>query len=482
MRITIISFKDDNFGDVLIKICFRNLLTSALENLGFSSDSFSLSYMNLKEVEEELLMQSNLICFAGGGLFGLSYLDFNDYLVKIIEIAEKYQIPVIFSSMGINNMDVSDERSYALRGILNSSCIRAFSVRENGELFRKNMRDDLRVAEVCDPAVWTKYVYAKEVSPILNKTQELHTPVIGINVVRGGLFKDNGHPWPMGTQLQFLADVKEMLEEAGLDYCFYTNGSTLDNNTLFALATRYQLPAEKIRLIDSTRELVEAIASFDGVLAMRMHSSIIAYALDIPSVNLLWNEKIAHFYKAIGHEERVLSEESWNASAIKETLLPFVLKRGERGSISEGQQQRKEEYLMTVYTFLRQALKDIFTENDSNAEAAAFAQVSNSFDGAGPDVSDDIADMKFKLCQGMRRYYDQFEKLKDTKAEKKTLEKEKRILQNEQRQLESELAKQKKENEALSGKLKRIESNRVYRFLAGGLRLLKRIKKTVMKG
>ncbi len=51
-----------------------------------------------------------------------------------------------------------------------------------------------------------------------------------------------------------------------------------------------------------------------------MHSSIISYALDVPSVNLVWNDKIPFFYQNIGYPDRAISIEDWNAEDILKRL------------------------------------------------------------------------------------------------------------------------------------------------------------------
>lgn len=52
-----------------------------------------------------------------------------------------------------------------------------------------------------------------------------------------------------------------------------------------------------------------------------MHSSIISYALDVPSVNLVWNDKIPFFYQNIGYPDRAISIEDWNAEGRPEKAV-----------------------------------------------------------------------------------------------------------------------------------------------------------------
>ncbi|MBQ1412669.1 MAG: polysaccharide pyruvyl transferase family protein, partial [Clostridia bacterium] len=183
-NILVVSHVDDNFGDNLIRICFGRILSVVLQNLGLDQDKVTISYMALKEIDEAFVKNADIIAFAGGGLFGLSYLNFFDSLDRITLLAEEHQIPVIFSSIGINNMDVSTDNEHKLRAILQRKCIKAVSVRENLHIFREYAGQcDYEICKVCDPAVWTKYVYHSQLDHLPSHPQ----PLVGINVVRGGL-------------------------------------------------------------------------------------------------------------------------------------------------------------------------------------------------------------------------------------------------------------------------------------------------------
>ena len=118
MKILIVSYFDDNFGDMLIKTCFEGLLKVVLKNCG--KDNYSLFNMPLKEIDEDKIKKSDIVFFAGGGLIGNSYLDFYKYVKDILDICTNFNIPVYLSSVGINNMDNrSNEINSDLQELLN---------------------------------------------------------------------------------------------------------------------------------------------------------------------------------------------------------------------------------------------------------------------------------------------------------------------------------------------------------------------------
>lgn len=66
----------------------------------------------------------------------------------------------------------------------------------------------------------------------------------------------------------------------------------------------------------SVDELVNIISSFDAAVVTRLHSSIIAYSFDIPTIGLVWNNKQLMFGKAIKHSERFI-EESFDEKSLQ---------------------------------------------------------------------------------------------------------------------------------------------------------------------
>lgn len=402
MNILIVSYFDDNYGDMLIRICFKNILKVVLKNLNITN--YKINYMSLKEIDEYQIKKTNQIFFAGGGLFGLSYLNFFEYLNKIIDLAEKNNIPVIFSSIGINNMDASKETEHMLIELLNNKCIKSISVRENKELFKYYLNDNsLNINEVCDPVVWAKHIYH-----IKNKIN--NKKIIGINVVRGGLFKDNKKNWNLKDEMEYLNSLKKVLDDTEYDYRFYTNGSVLDNNTLRYFAKKYKIQEDKLIYINSSKELIETINEFDFVVAIRMHSSIISYALEIPSVNLVWNEKISYFYKNINHENFAISIDEWNANKIYKIINEYIYTK---------KYNYDKKYLMSLYDYLFNTLKTSL--NKKNINSYTFKQIKNILEKEEITIEEDIIDYKCKLAKAEKLYLARFTEVKKQEKELKKI-------------------------------------------------------------
>lgn len=453
MKILIVSFVDDNFGDNLIKICFESLLKVVLKNLQLAETDYEINKMPLKRIDRALVTGSDMIFFAGGGLFGLSYLNFFDYLDEITQLAEDNGIPVIFSSIGINNMDAAEENEEKLRRILKRKCIASVSVRENIELFQQYAEGcGLEMEQVCDPAVWTKYVY--HINPCADRK------VIGINVVRGGLFLDNKKKWGMTDEFKYLYKLKCLLEEAGMEYLFYTNGSVLDNNTLRYFAREYDIPASRIIYPHTTKQLVETVSQFSAVITFRMHSSIIAYSFGIPSIALVWNDKIPFFYQNIAHPDRAFAFEQWDSELVFHKLRSVL-----QTEKNTGHEKGYQEYLMSLYRYLYRVLSsNVVNGGKAGAEIYGFEQITAVLAENSGSIDEDVFDLLFKVDKAEKQYLARFTDLKKKEKEisqyKKDLsalekdlkgcKKKEGELQEQIQKQNKRLAKQKAELDALN--------------------------------
>ena len=454
MRILTVAFFDDNFGDMLIRTCFLQLTRVALKNLNINA--YELDVMPLKKPNDEQVAAADLVIFAGGGLFGLSYLGFAGFIERILDTADAHQIPVVFSSLGINNMDAAEENESRLTQILKRPCIKAISVREHKDIFEHYAPGhSYEIRPVCDPVVWAGSVYSSDIEPILAEKRERKTPVVGLNVVRGGLFKDNGVDWTLTKEEEYLHELSERLEEKGVDFRFFTNGSTWDINTLRHFQKKYHIPREKLIISDDSREVVQAIAGFDAVIAIRMHASIISYALSVPSVNYVWNPKVPELYRRIGYPGRAVSAEDWTAegtAALTDELL------------AQKDYHPDPDELMTLYRFLY----DVYAANLKPGAAEpvySFETVRDQLKAMTVPKSEDELDLRTKLRRAESRYFTLFNsddrkkgEIRQLKKELAKLEKDKSKLQKELEDEKTKRGKAEKDRDAAKAEIKRLNS------------------------
>ena len=436
MNILIISFVDDNFGDNLIRICFESLLKIVLKNHNIRD--YTINRMNLKDIDNDLLISSNVIFFAGGGLFGLSYLNFYKYLDKITQVADTYNIPVVFSSMGVNNMDVTKETENKLVDILERKCIKAVSVRENEDLFRQySAETSLIIDKVCDPACWSEYIYHFDKLP--------SKKLIGINVVRGGLFKDNGLSWYLGDEMKYLDELRRLLDDKGLDYIFYTNGNFLDNNTLMYFAKEYHIPSNKIFIPNTTKEFVNIIFQCEKTISIRMHSAIVSYAFDILSVTIKWNEKVGLFYNNIDRSQACLDLTEWNVTNIINKL----------SEVEKRQYKKDENYLMSLYIYLYNVFVQLGIA--PKLKLYDFKTVKDLLHLDSVSQREDTDDMCTRINKGQYHYLCRFIELRKKNDEISGLKKKNKDLSND-------LIEKEKKIEDLNQEIQRLNNLKIMKI------------------
>ena len=452
MKILTISFFDDNFGDMLIRICFDRLLNVAMKNLGYGDGDYVIDNMHIKKIDEQKLADADLILFSGGAMFGFNNLGSFDAIDRITAIAEDNGTPVIFSSLGINNMHADEESGARLNEILRRKCVRAMSVRETAEVFTPFAEGcNFTVVSVCDPAVWAKHVYRKEVLEVRNAKKRR---IVGLNVVRGGLFKANGKKWTLDDEEAYFKKLTELFDQKGIEYRFFTNGSVLDNNSMAYIAKNIGADPDKLISPDSTREVVRAIAGFDAVLAIRMHSAIISYALDIPSIDLVWNEKIPYFYQNTGYPDRALE---------LELCTPEVVLRMTQELLDDRGFKADEEYLMTLYRFLVKALGKVLKKDVG--EGYGFAEVSHLMSMQESGIEDDVTDYRTKLSRGRYCYETLFNADMERRAQIRSLKKELKAAKKSADEYQAkyeELAQESEEARKKLGKINHLLPVRIY--------------------
>lgn len=478
MKILIVAFYDDNFGDMILRTCFTQLLQVALKNLEFTD--YSLDYMPVTSVDEQCVASADLIMFPGGAMFGRTYEAFAHPIEQVTDIAERDNIPVVFSSIGLYE---TEENAASLRAIMQKDCLRAVSVREKPEMFSGYGAEVVReVRHVCDPAVWAGLVYADEIAAV-RQNKDSDRRVVGINVVRGGLFNTYNVDWKLADEEAYLYELSQCLDEIEIDYRFFTNGQTIDNNALRHFADKYHLPDEKIVYVDTSRELVQTVAMFDAVAAVRMHASIISYALGVPSVNFVWNSKIPDFYDMIGCPERAITSQDWSAERVARQL---------REMLADEDHRPDPELGMTLYRFLFDTLSGLIP-HDETVRQYDYLTVCEELCHMRVSEREDDTDLRVKVRRGEIRYFGLFTsdlsrkaemralkaELKKVNTEKKHLAAEKKKLTDEKKDLNTKLEKSEKQRVELQKQLDRVNSMFAVRAYRKMRRILSGIKRRI---
>lgn len=111
-RILLLTNRDsDNVGDQVIEACDISLLSTVMKNLNISEERYEIKshaagiiskkYLETREPEflkfaESLIAETDLIVFGGAPLFNYRYQVFYERTAITLELAQKYNKPVIF--------------------------------------------------------------------------------------------------------------------------------------------------------------------------------------------------------------------------------------------------------------------------------------------------------------------------------------------------------------------------------------------------
>ena len=303
-KILLVQTANSNLGDSVIANNHEYLLRKMS---GFSKIrvfNYSISSRDVGQIK-----YADAVVFAGG-ILKITNEKFHIYIPEIIRTAQEYNVPVFLSSIGVEQFYSEDERSRELKEAINLPCVKGFSIRDDIDTFMADYLAEgsrAAVSPVYDVAVWSSKTY----SGIL-ANDSAKKPLIGLGIVRHKLFSDYGHPEiTKEIQMDFWLGVIRELDERGLDWVIFTNGDRYDE----AMACEVLENAGHGRKLPSpldSEELVRNISTFTGVIAGRMHSVIISYALGIPNVGIIWNRKLRFWAEKTGRTEYFMETSGLN--------------------------------------------------------------------------------------------------------------------------------------------------------------------------
>lgn len=295
---------------------------------------------------------TSAIIFVGGGIIKFKYQYFHVYLNVITQYAEKYNIPVMFSGVGIEGYDEHHPDCMTLKEMLNRKCIKVITTRDDFECLNNNyiFRSDIITARVADPAC----SFA-----MFNPLTEIEkNNCIGLGVVREGLFEDNGIAFSKIEMLKLWSDIYFKILENGYECKLFCNGAKSDFRFLEELK-EYIVNVSNITPDYMTRpltvkQLTDGICNCAGLIVGRLHASILAYAYDIPCVSLVWNHKQTMFGEQTGHKKYFIKANEFNADLIITRLIDAMAEKTDMGS--------KQQYCSTTHKYIQNFLEEYCLE------------------------------------------------------------------------------------------------------------------------
>lgn len=267
---------------------------------------FSHEKKALRRAEEHIRQwcqrDYDLVVFGGGEI----YMDFLALYVEafVRGFAEK-GTPVIFNAGGVGPSASRKIRQHLSQALM-AEHVKWISCRDDSDFVEKVLLCHRKKAVTTyDPALWCREAYCMKPTEFKPDAMEGTSGPVGLGVMYA-------YNLPFHAVTQFWIRLIEEMDRRKIHWKIFVNGSGSDVSY-----ARYVFS----RLPDSNRsfeeccaeiprkpdELVRVVAGFRSLISFRLHSHIIAAALGIPSVAVVWDNKLRFFFRRIGHEERCCS-------------------------------------------------------------------------------------------------------------------------------------------------------------------------------
>ena len=274
----------------------------------------------------------DFIVIDGAGLLEYSYNEYQEPLLLVSRMAERSGLPVVYNAIGrAGRFDPGDLRARVLMRALRSSAVRYVSARDSEETVQLCAGPGRRVKLLADAAFCLREVYPVE-------RTERHR--IGIGLVRGNSLTGYGVRFGQRDWVELFAGIAGELSRRGYEFEFFTNGLEGDMVLGRRVLERLGLPDRYLveRPVDG-QVLYRTINGYAGIITCRMHSSIAAFTLGVPSVILSWNDKVDKLMASIGYPERAIRRAEFNAAQIVDRL---------EAALKEGVDDRKVERMLAL--------------------------------------------------------------------------------------------------------------------------------------
>ena len=275
----------------------------------------SKNYNYYLKNESPKLKDLDLIIFVGGGLIKYSNQLYITMMIdEITKYAENNRIPVIFNGVGIEGYDENDEVCKFLKNAINRKSVVAITTRDDIEtlntkyLINKNIYTSLTF----DSAIFSQETYD------IKRNDDSET--IALGVIRSNIYEEYGSKIDEDKLLEFYKQTIEKLRKQKIKFKLFTNGGISDFKFIVKLKDYMQENDDFYNNVESTPcnayDLVKKISNFKLVISCRLHGSIIAYSLGIPTIGLVWNYKQILFSKMIKQESNFIQAKDFNANYI----------------------------------------------------------------------------------------------------------------------------------------------------------------------
>lgn len=278
----------------------------------------------------------DLAVFVGGQLVSDT---FATYIYAILKILNKYEIPVIFNAVGLGVLENRHAKKLYEK-CLKFNCVKYISCRCDQERMNSFLFKEKMVQSTFDSAVLASQIYDIE--------RDKSSKIIGLGIMKSSRYKED-------DLIAYWSEIIKYLETEGIQWKVFTTGQCADYLLSEKILELNGFGDEKLlSRPEKPEELVAHISEFCGIISFRLHSHIIAYSLGIPSLAIVWDEKIRDFFKKVDLEKNVFQ---FNDMSILDNISDLFVEEMSEKEIKKNKQ-------LSVLNLNNAALNALNVKND----------------------------------------------------------------------------------------------------------------------
>lgn len=250
-----------------------------------------------------MLDDADVVLIGGGQLLMDNALDFPLKVSAVSRIAHSLGKPAHIVSCGVGKK-WSLFASRLFRNVLAASG--SVSTRDTLSVERlQQFAPGTTVALSADPALWSACVYGQ--------AERADQPVAGLGIINLELINRHSHFRLSHNDLvDFWVEIARGLLTRNVTFELFTNGSPDDHEIAQqvrrAIETRLSISCPLVNRPATPNQLARIISGYRAIIASRLHAHIVATSYRIPSIALVWDEKVRTFFKDTGREELAIQD------------------------------------------------------------------------------------------------------------------------------------------------------------------------------
>ena len=283
---------------------------------------------HLRKRFDRALKTADAVIIGGGNLFQDDDLNFPLKIGTVLDCVARSHKPLIVHAVGVSAH--WSKRAASLFARLNKADLKSVSVRDRVSLenWQAHFPNGLAAFIALDPGVMADELTLPVVCPAGTDSS---VPTIAICVTAPIILRRHASIRVSDITLQDAAEYVELVKIAvsqGYRVMLFSNGAQEDQalaEQVFAMLEVGGMAGDR-RITLAARpgrpeELVILLKSASVVIAHRLHACIAAYGLNIPTVGLDWDSKLASFFELTERSGYCLSGEQMTPWKIFERLV-----------------------------------------------------------------------------------------------------------------------------------------------------------------